>query len=81
MLAVEDLVNGNIDAVILDTPVAQTFAADRPVVVAFEYETGENYGFGIRDGESELQSALNSGLQTVRDDGTYQDITATWFAE
>ncbi|MFW6002941.1 MAG: basic amino acid ABC transporter substrate-binding protein [Halanaeroarchaeum sp.] len=81
VLAVEDLVNGNIDAVVLDTPVAQTFAADRPVTVAFEYETGENYGFGIRDGESDLQSALNDGLQTVRDDGTYEDITATWFAE
>ncbi|MFW5918817.1 MAG: basic amino acid ABC transporter substrate-binding protein [Halanaeroarchaeum sp.] len=81
VLAVEDLINGNIDAVVLDTPVAETFAADRPVTVAFEYETGENYGFGIGDGESELQTALNDGLQTIRDDGTYQDITATWFAE
>jgi polar amino acid transport system substrate-binding protein len=81
VLAVEDLINGNIDAVVLDTPVAETFAADRPVTVAFEYATGENYGFGIRDGASDLQTALNDGLQTVRDDGTYKDITASWFAE
>lgn len=81
VLAVEDLVNGNIDAVVLDSPVAQTFAADRSVSVAFVYETGENYGFGIREGATDLQSALNDGLQSVRDSGTYQDITSKWFAE
>ncbi|TKX76364.1 transporter substrate-binding domain-containing protein, partial [Halorubrum sp. SD626R] len=39
----------------------------------------EQFGFGLRQGESEFQSALNDGLATVRDDGTYQEITNTWF--
>ncbi|MFB6069865.1 MAG: transporter substrate-binding domain-containing protein [Halanaeroarchaeum sp.] len=81
VFAVEDLQNGNIDAVVLDTPVAATFASERPVTVAFTYETGENYGFGIREGASDLQSALNSGLQTVRDSGQYQEITKKWFGQ
>ena len=81
VLAVEDLLGGNIDAVVLDTPVAKTFASDRPVTVAFVYETGENYGFGIRDDATELQTGLNEGLQAVRDDGTYEEITSKWFAE
>ena len=81
VLAVTDLENGNVDAVVLDEPVAASFASERSVSVAFVYETGEEYGFGIRNGESELQSALNDGLATVREDGTYQDLTAEWFGE
>ena len=81
VLAVEDLVNGNIDAVVVDTPVAETFTESRDVTVAFVEETGEQYAFGIRQNESEFQSALNDGLQTVRDDGTYQEITNNWFGQ
>ncbi len=79
VFAVEDLVNGNIDAVVLDTPVADSFVAQRDVEVAFTYETGEQYGFGIRDGATELQSALNDGLATVKEDGTYDEIVSEWF--
>ena len=81
VLAVTDLENGNIDAVVLDQPVAQSFAEERNVTVAFVYETGEQYGFGVRTEDDDLQSALNEGLSAVRDDGTYQDITAEWFGE
>ncbi|WP_096395611.1 basic amino acid ABC transporter substrate-binding protein [Halorubrum trapanicum] len=81
VLAVEDLSNENIDAVVVDNPVAETFAANRDVTIAFVEETGEQFGFGLRQGESELQSALNDGLATVRDDGTYQEITNTWFGQ
>ncbi|TKX74236.1 basic amino acid ABC transporter substrate-binding protein [Halorubrum sp. GN11_10-6_MGM] len=81
VLAVEDLANENIDAVVVDNPVAETFAANRAVTIAFVEETGEQFGFGLRQGESEFQSALNDGLQTVRDDGTYQEITNTWFGQ
>jgi polar amino acid transport system substrate-binding protein len=81
VLAVTDLENGNIDAVVLDAPVAQTFAAERDVEVAFTYETGEVYGFGIRQDASDLQSALNEGLATVRENGTYDELQAEWFTE
>ncbi|PHQ38596.1 basic amino acid ABC transporter substrate-binding protein [Halorubrum persicum] len=81
VFAVEDLVNENVDAVVIDLPVAETFAANRDVAVAFVEETGERFGFGIRQGESEFQSALNDGLATVRDDGTYSEITNNWFGQ
>jgi polar amino acid transport system substrate-binding protein len=81
VLAVEDLANENIDAVVVDNPVAETFAAERDVTMAFIEETGERFGFGLRQGESELRSALNDGLATVRDGGTYQEITNTWFGQ
>jgi polar amino acid transport system substrate-binding protein len=80
VLAVEDLENGNIDAIVIDQPVAQTFAGQRDVEVAFTYETGERYGFGVRTDDDDLQSALNSGLQAVRDSGTYEEIRNEWFS-
>jgi polar amino acid transport system substrate-binding protein len=79
VLAVEDLINGNIAAVVVDTPVANTFAANRAVSIAFTYETGENYGFGVREDEDDLTSALNEGLAAVRDDGTYEELTQQYF--
>jgi len=81
VLAIEDLENGNTDAVMIDVPVAETFAANRPVEVAFVYETDEAFGFGLRSNADDLTSSLNSGLSTVQNDGTYEELTAEWFAE
>lgn len=81
VLAVEDLENENLDAIVIDKPVADTFASSRDVEVAFVHETGERYGFGIRQDADDVQSALNSGLQTVQDDGTYEELTNEWFGE
>lgn len=80
VLAVEDLVNENLNAVVVDTPVARTFAANRPVDIAFVYETGERYGFGLRDGADDTASSLNEGLQAVRDSGDYEEIRNEWFS-
>ncbi|QLC32963.1 transporter substrate-binding domain-containing protein [Halarchaeum sp. CBA1220] len=79
-LAVSDLENGNIDAVVIDTPVAETFVDSRDVVVSATVDTGEQYGFGVRQNDGDLESALNGGLEAVRDNGTYADLTEKWFA-
>jgi len=79
VLAVQDLENGNIDAVVVDEPVAMTFADQRDVEIAFVYETGEEYGFGVREGDSQLQEGLNEGLSAVEDDGTYEELRNEWF--
>ncbi|WP_135852966.1 transporter substrate-binding domain-containing protein [Halorussus salinus] len=81
VLAVEDLVNGNIDAIVIDKPVAQTFQSERDVSIAFTYETGEQYGFGVREGDSDVQSALDTGLKAVRDSGEYAEIRNEWFSD
>jgi polar amino acid transport system substrate-binding protein len=81
VLAVEDLVNENLDAVVVDTPVANTFEAQRPVSIAFTYETGERYGFGVQEGADDVTSALNDGLAAVQDSGEYEEIRNEWFSE
>ena len=81
VLAVQALENGDVGAVVVDEPVAQTFADQRAVAIAFVYETGEEYGFGVRTDDDDLQTALNEGLAAVREDGTYDDLTDTWFGQ
>ncbi|HBT26576.1 MAG TPA: basic amino acid ABC transporter substrate-binding protein, partial [Pseudothermotoga sp.] len=44
VLALSDLLNGNIDAIVLDSPVANRFAATKPVRVVGIITTGEQYG-------------------------------------
>lgn len=79
ILAIEDLQNGNIDAVVVDVPVAETFAEQRPVEVAFVHETGEKYGFAVRQDDDARLEALNGGLATVRENGTYEELRNEWF--
>jgi len=79
VLAVEDLENDNIDAIVIDRPVAETFAADRGVEVSFVYETDEEFGFGVRQEANDLRGALDDGLAAVRQGGQYGEITSRWF--
>lgn len=79
VLAVEDLVNGNIDAVVLDTPVAQTFVTNRPVKIAFTIQTNEFYGFGVRNDANTLVGGLNDGIEVVKRNGTYEKLIEKWF--
>lgn len=77
-LAVQDLENGNVDAVVIDIPVAEQFEANRAVRVAFTIDTGEEYGLGLRQGDDRVE-AVDDGLAEVKDDGTYDDLIAEWF--
>ena len=44
------------------------------VEIAFEIETGEQYGFGIREEDGGRLAAVNSGLSAAREDGIYDAI-------
>lgn len=77
-LAVQDLENENVDAVVIDIPVANNFAKSRDVTVAFTIETGEQYGFGMRDGDERI-SDINEGLTTVQENGTYTELVSEYF--
>lgn len=77
-LAVQDLENGNVDAIVIDIPVARNFADSRAVRIAFIIETGEEFGFGMRQDDERL-SDINDGLAAVNEDGTYEDLVEEWF--
>lgn len=39
----------------------------------------EPMGVGLRQGDTELKEALDTGIQYLRNDGTFQQITEKWF--
>lgn len=63
VLAVQDLVNGRIDAVVVDSPVAEMLQQKYPVVISTIIKTGEQYGFAVRKGDTVLLQALNNALR------------------
>ena len=62
VLAVKDLLNGRVDAVIVDSPVAKLFTEKYGVEVAAIINTGEHYGLAVRKGDTQLLNALNEAL-------------------
>ncbi|MGM0414786.1 MAG: basic amino acid ABC transporter substrate-binding protein [Bacillota bacterium] len=79
VLAVQDLINENVDGVVLDTPVAQRYAADNPVEMVAELITGEEYGLAVAQGNTELLDKLNAGLEDVIESGVMDELLEKHF--
>ena len=79
-LAVQDLENGNVDAIVIDIPVAENFSSGRDVEVAFTIETGEEYGLGMRQDDDRIED-INDALAEVQEDGTYDELVQRYFEE
>lgn len=77
-LAIEDLTGELIDAVMVDLPVADGFAETRDVEIAFVIETGEAFGFGMRQGDDRIED-INTALTAVQEDGTFDDLVTEYF--
>lgn len=71
---------GQVDALLQDLPVNIEHTTDGDFKIVEEYATDEQYGFAVRQDNTELLDAVNEQLQTLRDDGTYDDIYSEYFA-
>ncbi|MGI6368353.1 MAG: ABC transporter substrate-binding protein [Anaerolineae bacterium] len=85
-LAFHDLVAGNLDAVIVDTPVAADYAlaSDQfagKLKIVGDTLTEEFYGALVKKGENaEFISMFNEGLAKVKASGVYDEIYAKWIS-
>ncbi len=72
--------NGQNDAFIVDTPVADKYSSDTnyDLKVAFVIETNENYGIMIPQDEPELKAAINAIIAEMIADGSLQQIINKW---
>lgn len=80
-LALQELANGNVDAVINDAPVTLDAIASGNVSgikVVGELVTEEYYGIATPM-DSENLAMINSGLNTILENGTYDEIYQKWF--
>jgi polar amino acid transport system substrate-binding protein len=70
---------GQIDAVLLDTPIVLGEAKDAPQFeVVAQFESNENYGGVVKKGSSNL-AAINAALQKLIDNGTVSKLTKQYF--
>jgi len=80
-LAVE---NGSADAVLYDAPnvayYIQTKGKDSLKMVGDLYQA-EEYGIAMAKGQEDLVKAVNDALETLRENGTYDEIYEDWFGE
>lgn len=75
-LAVEALLNGNVDAVIIDNNPANEYKdqhGDAIKLLENQFED-EQYCIAVRKGNSALQEAINQALKELKDEGEFQKI-------
>ena len=76
------LSTGQVEAVVNDLPVLLDYSKTNPgdYEIAAEFETGEQYGFGIKKGANPaLLATTNTVLERARADGTYAALYEKWF--
>lgn len=80
-LAMEDLANGRLGAVITDNPVGNAIISENEYSIV---EVGDRIsnpaaGIAVDKGEQELLDAMNEALAEIQSDGTYEEISLEWF--
>ncbi|MBI9110394.1 basic amino acid ABC transporter substrate-binding protein [Maridesulfovibrio ferrireducens] len=85
-LAMEDLYNGRISAVVCDDPIAADFALQQEeyakrLKIAFVVKsaTPEYLGVAVKKGNKEVVDLINKGLAAAVKNGSYDKIKAKWF--
>lgn len=82
-LAVEDLVNGRIDAVVADNPTAASYVLQNAAykgklkIVGVPF-TDEYYGIAVKKGNAKVLEAINKGLKKVKESGVAKQLEAKW---
>ena len=79
-LAFQDLLNGQIDAVIADNPLALGYVGENPdkLKTVGEVFTDEYYGIAVCKTNTDLLAKLNDGLAKVKAEGLIDELTDKW---
>lgn len=73
---------GQVDAGINDNGPLLDFVTKNPeLAVTKEFDTGEQYGYGVAKGNTALTEVINSAIAGAKADGTYGKIYEKWFGK
>lgn len=78
--AFQDLINKQIDAVVVDNPIADSFVSknsDKLVTVGNVF-TSENYGIAVCNKNADLLKKINDGLTALKNDGSLKKLEEKW---
>ena len=79
-LAMQDLINGQIDAVVADNPLALGYVGENPdkLKTVGEVFTDENYGIAVCKTKTDLLEKINEGLKAVKAEGLIEQLVEKW---
>jgi len=75
--AVEDLKNGKLDAVVMDSPTANSFIGQDPTLKGVAdngFFQKEDYAMFVKKGNTELLNEVNAALKELKDSGRIDEI-------
>ncbi|MBN7771917.1 basic amino acid ABC transporter substrate-binding protein [Clostridium aminobutyricum] len=80
-VAVMDLQNGTIDALINDLPVTKAYIDAQPgtIQIVGDVLNAEAYGIAVKKGNQELLDKINAGMKNIKDSGKFDELYAKWF--
>lgn len=83
-LAIQDLINGNVDAVVCDSVIASDYVmanenfAGVLTVTGTASETVEDIAIAVKKGDSELLNIINTSIETLIENGTMDELYTKW---
>ena len=79
-LAFQDLMNGQIDAVVADNPLILSYIGKNSTKLktAGQVFSAENYGIAVAKGKEDLLKKINSGLKKVKAEGIIETLSKKW---
>lgn len=73
---------GQVDAAINDNGVLYDWVKENTgFEVVTEFDTGEEYGIGVKTGNKELLELINKNIAEAKDSGKYDEIYEKWFGK
>ncbi len=82
-LAFQDLMNGQINAVVCDNPVAMKYVAKNSSKIKSVggLYTTEDYGIAVAKGKTDLLAKINAGIKDIKAQGLLDQFAKKWLQE
>lgn len=79
--AIQELVNGKCDVVVIDSATAQQYVKDNKGIKIVEDDdafSSEEYAIAVKKGDTETLDAINASIEKFKKDGTIDQISAKY---
>ena len=82
LLAVEDLMAGKVDAIVMDSlPAAEIIKENSGLKITDEELLTDKYGIAVKKGNTELLNTINEVLQELMEEGKIEEFTIKYLGE
>jgi len=77
--ALQALLNGQVDVIVLDSPVAEMFTKKYDVKIIYTIQTNEHYGIAVKKGNKELLNKINKALNEIMNSSDWNNLISKYF--